>query len=968
MLIKAASRYLLQIPSLMSKLLPSLLIALLLFGFPLSALRAQNAAFVNPFIGTGGHGHTFPGATVPFGMVQLSPDTRIDGSWDGCSGYHFSDSILYGFSHTHLSGTGVSDYGDVLLLPLTQFDGYASHQHSAQFSHQKETAQPGFYSVQLTSNDIHVALTATNRVGFHLYNYPKNANRLVFLDLAHRDATTEVALDFVHPKRITGMRRSKAWATDQVVYFVIDFEEPLAAFDDSEFAHHKTALLDFGPGGPLKIKVGLSFTSVDAAINNLLTEIPHWDFNAIRESAFLNWEAALSKIQVFGGSPKDRTAFYSALYHTRIHPNTASDIAGTYRGADKQTYVDALRTHYTVFSLWDTYRALHPLFTITDSALTVAFIRTLLDSYQKGGRLPVWELAANETDCMIGYHSVSVIADAYAKGIRGFDAQLALQAMMASASWNHLGLPEYQAHGHLDVEHEHESVSKTLEYAYDDWCIANFAEAIGQQAVADSFFLRAQYWKNLLDENSSFIRPRKNGGWLEPFDPREVNNHYTEANGWQYNFFVPQDIEGHIAAHGGAKDYAQQLDKMFAEPMQTTGRTQVDITGLIGQYAHGNEPSHHMAYLYNYVGQPEKTRALVQTIMNDFYSDQPDGYIGNEDAGQMSAWLALSALGFYSVTPGWPHYAIGYPLFDSAVVQLENGQTFKVVRNAVNTGNYPYRLFLRHTEIMAGATLCFDDKGAWIAGSTATDPDWRTTQSGPNITPIPLIAAENTVFTDRQKISISARAGHQIRYRMLNATDSTEWQQYKKPFFISATAQIEAEAIHDGRPSKPVQAKFFKRPNNFKISLNSTYNRQYTAGGPDGLLDGVRGDHNWRKGYWQGYQGQDFSAIVDLGKVQDIQKVAAGFLQDSRSWILMPQHVQFRFSEDGKSWTTAAVVTHAVDPKDTDVQIQDLEYLLAAPIRARFIEVTATNFGTLPTWHQGAGFEAFIFVDEIVVE
>ena len=953
----------------MSKFLPVLLNALLWFGLSFLTARAQHTNFVNPFIGTGGHGHTFPGATMPHGLVQLSPDTRIDGSWDGCSGYHYSDSVLYGFSHTHLSGTGVSDYGDILLLPITQFLGFTSHLHNATFSHQTETAAPGFYEVFLSASNITAALTASTHVGWHQYTYPAGAQRMVFLDLAHRDEATETALQFVHPKRLTGMRRSKAWATDQVVYFVLDFDTPLTGFDDSAFDTTQTALLDFGIGAqPIRIKVGLSFTSIEAAIANLEHGGPSWDFEAQKIAAQAAWEKELSKIQVFGGSQKERTAFYTALYHTHIHPNIASDVSGTYRGADKQVYQDTTRTHHTIFSLWDTFRALHPLYAITDTARTLAFIQTLLDSYQKSGRLPVWELAANETDCMIGYHSVSVIADAYAKGIRGFDTQLALEAMQASATWNHLGLPAYQAHGHLDVAHEHESVSKTVEYAYDDWCIATFAQALGNEKVAATYFERAQYWKNLFDAETRFIRPRSNGGWLEPFDPREVNNHYTEANGWQYNFFVPQDIEGLITAHGGPNKFATQLDRMFAEPMQTTGRTQVDITGLIGQYAHGNEPSHHMAYLYNYVGQPEKTRAKVLEIMQNFYTGLPDGYIGNEDAGQMSAWLVLSALGFYPVTPGWPHYAIGFPLFDSAAVHLENGRVFKVLRNVRNTGNHPYRLFLRHEEILNGATLCFDDKGAWIAGSFATDPDWRSTQKGPAITPVPRITAAKTVFETTQQVQLSAAKGHQIHYRLRTATDTTDWLPYKKPFAITQTTHIEAVAHHNNVPSKPVEAQFFKRPNNFSIQLKSTYNRQYTAGGSEGLLDGVRGDENWRKGFWQGYQGQDFVAVVDLKQSQEIQIVGVGFLQDSRSWILMPRSVQFRFSEDGKSWHTATAVSHQIDPKDTEVQLHELLYDFDAPIVARYIEVQAINFGTLPAWHQGAGFEAFIFLDEIWVK
>jgi predicted alpha-1,2-mannosidase len=851
--------------------------------FLASQVKGQITSLVNPFIGTGAHGHTFPGAVWPHGMVQLSPDTRIDGSWDGCSGYHYSDSILYGFSHTHLSGTGVSDYGDILLLPITKWLGPEPHHHRAKFSHAHESASPGFYSVKLLDSEIEVALTASARVGMHQYTFPKNSQRIVLLDLLHRDDTLETQWEISAPNAIRGIRRSSAWARNQTVCFAIEFSEPFVMNElqpGKPLAHFKFGIAD----RPLLVKVGLSFTSPEAAAANLEAEIPHWNFDVVRQQANAAWEAELQRIRIFGGVHNEQVAFYTALYHTMIHPSIASDVTGTFRGMDNKIYRDSSRTHYTIFSLWDTFRALHPLFTILAPDRALAFIETMLNQYETGGRLPVWELASNETDCMIGYHSVSVIADAWAKGINQFDPNLALEAMVKSATWDHLGLPEYITHGYLDVQHEHESVSKTLEYAYNDWCIGTFASAIGNASVADDFFRRGQHWKNLFDRQTGFIRPKDNGSWQIPFDPSEVNNNYTEANGWQYTFFVPQDIPGLISAMGGSEAFERKLDALFSATPQTTGRTQVDITGLIGQYAHGNEPSHHMAYLYNYVNKPKKTQEKVLQIMRDFYPNAPDGCIGNEDAGQMSAWFVFSAMGLYPVTPGSTTYTIGIPLFDSIAIRLPNDQHFTITKeqgvpnlplHAKLNDQLPYLMFINHHEIMTGGFLAFQkvDEGVM-------PPPYRP--SGDFKSPIainPTFGNAPSVFEKKQNISLIAVTDHQIFYRF--PEQDLQWQGYNHPFDISESVLIEARTINAaGVNSKTVQARYYRLPNQWEVTLKSTYNPQYHAGGPRGLVDGIRGSVNWRKGAWQGYQGQDFVAEIDLRKKQHIKEVHVGFLQE----------------------------------------------------------------------------------------
>ena len=603
-----------------------------LFFFVNLAWSQDYAKHVNPFIGTGGHGHTFPGATTPYGMVQLSPDTRIDGSWDGCSGYHYSDSIIYGFSHTHLNGTGVSDYGDILLMPTMGEPSFDNKSYSSTFSHANEKASAGFYSVTLDKHHIDVRLTTSTRVGFHEYTFNKAGQANIILDLHHRDKLLDGKIRVIDNKTIEILRRSEAWAQDQYVYARIEFNVPLEmikAIASSEYLGNITKASfskKVKKGEKILVKVALSPTSYEGAKLNS-SEIKHWDFDKVHKDAIAAWNKELSKIEV-SSDDKDKLAiFYTALYHTMMQPNIAQDLDGKYRGRDNQIHQAEGFDYYTVFSLWDTFRGAHPLYTLIDKKRTSDYINTFIKQYEQGGRLPVWELASNETDCMIGYHSVSVIADAMVKGIEGFDYEKAFEASKASAMRDVLGLEAYKKNGFISIDDDHESVSKTVEYAYDDWCIAQMAMLLDKKEDYHYFMKRSQNWKNLFDWETGFIRPKKNGGWDKPFDPREVNNNFTEGNAWQYTFFVPQDIQGMIQAYGGKEKFEDKLDAMFNSESKTTGREQVDVTGLIGQYAHGNEPSHHMAYLYNYIGKPEKTNEKVKYILDNFYKNAPDGLI-----------------------------------------------------------------------------------------------------------------------------------------------------------------------------------------------------------------------------------------------------------------------------------------------------------------------------------------------------
>jgi predicted alpha-1,2-mannosidase len=938
---------------------------LLLFTLHVCAQR-DLTHYVNPFIGTGGHGHTFPGAIVPFGMVQLSPDTRLTG-WDGCSGYHYSDSEIYGFSHTHLSGTGISDYGDILLLPSVN-DGLPEGRRAARFQHRNETASPGYYSVRLDDGNILVELTATARVGMHRYTFPRTEAANIFLDLTHRDKVLDARFLFINGTTIVGWRRSQAWAKDQVVYFALEFSQPFSGFvGKGPKAYFR---FDASEGKPLLVKVGISAVDTDGALKNLRTELNHWDFDKVRTDAKAAWNAELNKINVNGGTDAQLTNFYTALYHAMTAPNLFMDVDGRYRGRDFKTHEAKDFSTYTVFSLWDTFRAAHPLYTIIDQKRTRDFIKTFLAQYEQGGRLPVWELAANETDTMIGYHAVSVIADAAMKGIDGFDLRQAFEAMKHSAELKHYGLGPYIKSGLISMEDERESVSKVLEYAYDDWCIAQVAKKLGETADYERYITRAQSYKNVFDRVTGFMRPRSNGNWLEPFDPREVTFAFTEANSWQYTFFVPQDISGLIKLMGGREQFAKKLDQLFAADSRTTGREQADITGLIGQYAHGNEPSHHIAYLYSYAGQPWKTQARVRQIMDQFYKPEPDGLIGNEDCGQMSAWYVLSAAGFYPVTPGSQTYVIGSPLFPEVRFNLENGKLFTIKASNVSDRNVyvqsatlngkPYnKSFLLHDDLMAGGELVLQ-MGArpnrrWGTGA-GNEPVLRI--DGAEIVPVPVIKAAGSTFRNRLEISVIATGGEPVTLAYARDGNYHFWPLFKKPFVIESDSVVDAQAFTaDRRTSQTATARFHRIPHDWKLTLQSNYSTQYTGGGDLALIDGVRGTNNWSGGAWQGYQGKDLVAVVDLGSVQKVSKVGAGFLQDIGSWIWMPSRVEIELSLDGVTFGPAYSIANEVSEKQEGVVTRDFVKTIA-PTEARYLRIRAVHLRP----------ETWIFADEIIVE
>jgi predicted alpha-1,2-mannosidase len=937
----------------------------------------EPASDVDPFIGTGGHGHTFPGPSLPFGMIQPGPDTRLAG-WDGCSGYHFDDRVVYGFSHTHLSGTGVSDYGDVLFVP-----GTGAPRHGARFTKSTEKAEPGYYRVVLEDPRLEVELTATLRTGWHRYTVPASDSAHVFIDLQHRDTVLESSLRLVDDHTVEGMRRSRAWAADQVVYFAARFSHPFAAVLVVDgvprpglrqaSGKNLAALLRYrtSAGQRIVAKVAISAVDPEGARRNLEAEAPGWDFDQVRAAARAAWNRALGAIQVEGQTRAERVVFYTALYHALLAPNLYQDVDGRYRGLDHRIHQADGYTRHTVFSLWDTFRAAHPLYTLIQRRRTLDFVRTFLEMYRESGRLPVWELAANETDCMIGYHAVSVIADAWAKGIRDFDPALALQAMVATAGGNRGGLPAYRRQGFLSAGEEAENVSRTLEYAYDDWCIGRFAEMTGHPDEAGRFFQRAQSWQHLLDP-AGFMRPRTEGRWLTPFDPAEVSFNYTEANAWQYSFFVPHDVTAWMKRLGGPAALEAKLDALFAAPSALAGRHQADITGLVGQYAHGNEPSHAIAYLYAFAGAPAKTQALVHRLVGEMYAPRPDGLAGNEDCGQMSSWLVLSALGFYPVTPGAPEYVLGTPLFDRATLLLENGRRF-VIRarrpgsgafyvQAVTLDGRPHpRAVLSQEEILAGGELVFELGTAPSAWGSAEADRPATAVPGPPVTPAPVAAGPSLV--DRSATITLAGAGD-IQYTRQGAFPG---QRYVAPLEVTAPATLSFRAVRDGIASPVVEAPVRKLDPWRRIHLESAPNPQYAAGGDQALVDGLRGGLDFRLGRWQGFSGVELAAELDLGRPRPLHRVSTGFLHDQNSWIFLPQEVRYEVSVDGRHWRPLGVARSDLDPHRPEPARRELA-VDAAGARARFVRLRTRSFLRCPPWHQGAGGNAHLFADEITVE
>ena len=978
------------------RIIPALLACAL--ALPASAQTKKDyTKLVNPFIGTGGHGHTFPGAVMPFGMVQLSPDTRYDG-WDGCSGYFYTDTTVYGFSHTHLSGTGIADYCDVLFMPTVGEPQFKREDYQSGFKKANESATPGYYKTLLDKYNIGVELTATTRVGVHRYTYPASAKEgNIIIDLKDRDEVLDSWIEVVSNHEIRGYRRSKSWADDQSVYFYAKFNKPFKTYgiaSDDQVVDGKTKVqgknikmfIRFDNPGEVITKVGISSVSADGALRNLDAEVPAFDFNKVQKDAKAAWNKELSKIDVSGGSPspeqvhQKQVTFYTALYHTMIAPNTYSDVDGQYRGMDQKVHTAKGFNYYTVFSLWDTYRAEDPLFNLIDRKRTQDFVRSFLAMYEQGGLLPIWPLASNETFCMVGNHSIPVIVDAYAKGIRGFDAEEALKAMKSAVNRNQFGLDSYRKTGAVQSDVEAESVSKTLEYAIDDWCIAQMAKMMNKPKDYAEFIQRAQYWKNVYNSENGFMQARTNGSWYTPFDPTEVNNNYTEGNSWQYSFLVPQDAEGLINRMGGKNNFEHKLDELFTTNSKLSGKDQPDVTGLIGQYAHGDEPSHHMAYLYNYTDAPYKTQYYVNKILNEQYSPNPDGLSGNEDCGQMSAWYVISSMGIYNTMPGQQQFHVGMPLFGKVVINLENGKKFTVLNPDIdaNTSNiYIQKMTLNNADYNK---IYLDYNTVYNGGTfkviTAKTPnkayDKALIKPTSKITDDQIVANPYIITPSKtfkkpfNAVIKSGDKGAKIYYTLDGSTPTVNAKLYTAPIPVTKNTTIKAIAVKDGKSSFVDEGTFIKIRDDIKLTLVNKYLDNYADQGNESQINGVYGKTDWHLGNWQGYQGADLVAILDFGSVKPINKITLGTLQDTNVWIVFPPKVEYWVSDDNKEYKLIATVDTKVDIKDMTVQMQDFTANLNT--KARFVKVVAKQYGPLPDWHPFKGSPSYIFADEITVE
>ncbi len=811
--------------------------------------KTDFTAYVDPMIGTGWNGHTFPGATLPNGMIQLSPDTKTY-SWANCSGYHYDDKSILGFSHTHYSGTGEGGGADILFMPTNgklmlssgeifddKTDDYVNamgtddskiedtnNGYRSAFSHKNEHAEPGYYSVLLDDYGIKAELTATLRTGFHRYTFPQGNQGRVILDLVSGNSDEPDSLYLkVNGNKISGYRAATGGLDgNKTIFFAAEFSLPVKKFgialngkieNDITEAKGKDvkAYFDFDTekNKVILLKVGLSSVDIDGARKNLTAENPGWDFDGIREKAKEAWNNELGKIVVEGGTPAEHKIFYTALYHALIHPNIDMDVDRRYRSVNKKVYTAEDFDDYTTFSLWDTFRGLHPLQTIINPAKTNQYVRTFIRRYENSGDMPIMEFSGNEAATMIGYHSLPVVADAYAKGLRDYDVKKAFEGMKHLADAYRAGKDFYLRYGYIPYDLEGQSVSRTLEYSFDDWCVTRLAKDFDMGAF-HSYNQRGRFYNNLFDSMTNFMRPKDSEyKWLTDFDPMFVSNMYTEANAYQYTPSVFQDIYGLIDLMGGDKNFEKWLDVMFTTKFDTSKIHIPDVSGLIGQYAHGNEPSHHVAYLYNYVGRPWKAQKIIRRILTTLYENNVRGISGNDDAGQMSAWYVLSSMGFYPVTPGMDYYVIGSPLFDKVTVKLENGKKFEIItknnsseniyiQSVTMNGKRYTKSYIKHSDIVSGSQFVFE-MGSEANKEWAVDKKDRPYSEKYVSAPMVKVKTSGNIFLKSTKVQLSCgRKAQEIRYTLDGSEPDKSSKRYTGPFVVNKTSLLKAKCFADG--------------------------------------------------------------------------------------------------------------------------------------------------------------------------
>ncbi|MBK7810484.1 MAG: GH92 family glycosyl hydrolase [Saprospiraceae bacterium] len=935
-------------------------------------LEGQLSQYVNPFIGTGGHGHTFPGPVRPFGMVQLGPDTRLEG-WDGCSGYHYSDSAIYGFSHTHLSGTGVPDYCDILIQPGTgkmsiknQFENLPNV--SSSFKKLNEIAKAGFYSVVLDRYKIKVNLTSTLRTGLHEYEFSdQKKEKWIVIDLRHRDKVLSAGFSKIGVQQINGHRFSSSWASDQRLFFSLKTSHKIKKYFISQ---DSTQLICFFDPSIKKLTLQCALSPVDekGAENNLQEEWAGHDFQQTEFESNEAWEKILTRIKIIDKNwTKNQFAiFYTALYHLCIHPSLYQDADGRYRGMDQKIHVgDKRHPRYTVFSLWDTYRAAHPFYQLVFPDYNYDFILSFLGQFEECGRLPVWELSGNETYCMIGNHSLPVMSYAYLDKNLSFalDKNKLSKAASATMGLGFSCLNEFRT-GFISADLCSESVSKTLENSLDMAALDILIDRKGNEKY---------FYKNLYNPASGFFQAKVNQKFVNPFDPREVNFHYTEANAWQYVFGAHHDPVGMMACFESEKSdqiknaLELKLDALFTSESTLTGRAQSDITGLIGQYAHGNEPSHHVAYLYNYAGKHQKTVKYVSAIRENLYHNKPDGLSGNEDCGQMSAWYLWSTLGLYPVMAVKPLLDPGIPMADEITLYPAQSSSI-VIRRDQTKGKKMVGQILHNKKniqqpihVKPGDKIVFEysDEKNWSGYSD----DWLKASNN-TYKSLPYISRGDRVFDQSQEIMIESIESELIYFKTKSNPNDT--QAYRSPIQISNSEEICFQIESSKDSANWPCAKFDPKPSGFQFQLQTEYASVYSAGGDQALMDGLTGSLDFRDGRWQGFFGKDIEAEIILDKTSKLASIHFNCLQDTRSWILLPSSVEFTLSKDGQNWEEPILVVFNDSSRNEESTKYKFEIKPSHQIKK--IKIKIKNPGALPPEHISKGEPSWIFIDEIKLE
>ena len=970
-------------------------------------------------IGTDGHAHTFPGATTPFGMVQLSPSNDFKG-WDWCSGYHYSDSILKGFAHNHISGPGLAGLGDILLMPTTggvqvtpgtelnPESGYRSR-----FSHKKEKAHAGYYSVYLDDYGVNVELTCTPRVGFHLYTFTNGGGNII-IDPTHSvfEFVINSEIEILSDTEVRGYKHSKGEAGNRKVYFHALFSKPFKtsgiAQNDSLISAKTKATgrnskayvsYDLAKNETVEVKLALSHVSYEGAYQNLIAEAEDLSFEEAQEQAEALWNKKLNKFHI-EGSKKQKRIFYTAVYHSFISPNVFSDINGNYMVGGKQYHSDF--TQYSTFSTWDTYRALHPLFTIVEHEASKDFVNSLVSRHtvSKVG-LPVWELLGHDNMCMIGYNTVSPMADAVLKGIEGIDAEEVFEAIKAasvslekgSANYDD-GMKEYLTLGFVPGE-INSSVSKTTEQNYYDWLIALIAKKLGKQEDFEHYLKRSVSYRYLFHEESKFLYPRNSTGEWSLMDINKWDDliaNYVSGNMWGYSSYVPHDVSGLIKLMGGKDEFEKWLDNIYADTSSIKGSAHVDISGFIGKYGHGDEPSHHMPYLYNYIGKAWKTQEITQKILNSFYNDTPDGITNNEDLGQMSAWYIFSSLGFYPVCPGDMMYIITSPTHPKATFNLENGKKFTVIANDISeenkyiqsvrlNGNEHTQSYITHQQIMDGGELVFEMGSAANKSWATKDSDLPVSEvqvngsvhaKNNNLVFKPYVSKKLDVFEKPFKLELHCNTNNAtIYYTLDGSTPNKNSKKYEEPILIEKNVLIKARAYVEKKKPSLILEKFYHKGKNLnnkklvaKVELKKVPNRY---GEESMLFDRKTGSAKFADGTWCGWEGDNLELLISFKKTTALANISVGYFINSSKWIFPPKEIAIYVSNDNKTFEPIEnnrlpvledeVQDGTVVRKQTELNGKSLKYL----------KLIVKNAGAIPNWHAGAGKKPWLFIDEIII-